>query len=214
MKITKYPQSHLVIEKGGKKLIIDPGYLSAKNGFSAEQFQGADLYLITHQHGDHLDPENIKQIVGDAPVYGNSDVVIKLKEVGVESGVEVRNREKFSVGGFAIQAVDLPHFPLPNGNPVPPNTGFLIDGVFFHSGDGMEISEEIKSDNAALALGQPSVSETSIANVKKMLEKLGAKVYIPIHYDAHPADPQNYVVELEKIGVKVNILANEEFVEI
>ena len=215
MKITKYPQSHLVIEKEGKKLIIDPGYLTAKAGFAPTQFQGADLYLITHQHGDHLDPENIKEIVQDAPVYGNSDVIEKLKELGVEGGVEMKNLEEAEVEGFKIQAVDIAHFPPPNGSTPPPNTGFLIDGILFHSGDGEKLTEEgIHSHNAALALGMPSTSEVSIANVKKMLKKLNAKVYIPIHYSAYPADPNDHIAELGKEGIEVKILEDEQSLDI
>ncbi len=214
MKVKKFPQSHLIIEKNGKKLIIDPGYLSAKNGFAPEKFQGADGYLITHQHGDHLDPENIKEIVQDNPVYGNSDVIKKLKEIGVKSGVVVKNLEKFLVEDFEIQAVELPHFPLPNGNPVPPNTGFLVDDIFFHSGDGMELLEDINSDYAALALDMPQSTEISVQNVKKMLKKLNAKVYIPIHYSAYPADPNDFKHQLDELGIEIKVLADEESFDI
>src|SRR5581483_9725210 len=99
MKITKYPQSHLVIENNGQKILIDPGNITFNNGFTPEQFQGMDGYLITHQHADHLDPENIKKIVGDSKVYGNEDVVGKLKELGVEA-IVVKNGEKFMIGEF------------------------------------------------------------------------------------------------------------------
>lgn len=213
MKITKYPQSHLVLEKEGKKLIIDPGYLSAKAGFTPEQFQDADIYLITHQHADHLDPENIKQIIQDKPVYANSDVIAKLIEVGVESGIEVQHLEEFKSGGFKIKAVNLPHFPPPNGSVPPPNTGFLIDGIFFHSGDGMELHDEIYADNASIALGMPNVSESSIKNVREMLIKLDAKAYIPIHYDAHPANPHDVEQKLADLA-DVIILKDKEHVEI
>ncbi len=215
MKITKFPQSHLVIEKDGKKLIIDPGLLSEKEGFDPILFKDADAYLVTHQHADHLDPDNAKKIIQDAPVYGNADVVTKLTELGVETGIVVEHLEKFDAAGFQIQAVELPHFPLPNGNPVPPNTGFLIDGIFFHSGDGQKLLEEgIHSENAALALGMPMVSPESVENVKAMLTKLQAKVYIPIHYSARPADPHESKPQIEQTGVEVKILGNNESLEL
>ncbi len=213
MKVQKFPQAHLKLTKDSKTLIIDPGYLTYKNGFKVEEFQGADVYLITHQHADHLDPETIKQVVGDKPVFGNSDVINKLQEVGVTTGQAVKDREKFSAGGFEIEAVDLPHFTPPNGSVPPPNTGFIVDGVFFHSGDGFEI-DGIKVETAALALGQPNVSETSIANVKKMLQNLGARVYIPIHYDAYPVNPEEYKQTLKETGVEIKILKNGEEAEI
>jgi L-ascorbate metabolism protein UlaG (beta-lactamase superfamily) len=213
MKVQKFPQAHLKLTKDGKTLVIDPGYLTYKNGFKVEDFQGADIYLVTHQHADHLDPQTIKQVVQDKPVYGNSDVIQKLKEVGVTTGIAVKDREKFSAGGFEIEAVELPHFQLPNGSTPPPNTGFVIDGIFFHSGDGFKV-EGISVDNAALALGQPNVSETSLENVKKMLKSLNAKIYIPIHYDAYPADPAEFVESLKEDEVEVRILKNSEETEI
>jgi L-ascorbate metabolism protein UlaG (beta-lactamase superfamily) len=60
MKIRKFPQSHLVLEKNGKTLIIDPGYITFEKGFKVEDFQNADIYLITHQHADHLGPRSFR----------------------------------------------------------------------------------------------------------------------------------------------------------
>src|SRR3989344_5448954 len=135
MTIKKYPQSNLLISGATTKIMIDPGNVTFNNGFTPVQFQGLDGYLITHQHGDHMDPENIKEVVGKSKVYGNSDVLAKLKELGVVA-IEIKNKEPFTVGEFEITPIDLPHGQLPGGNPVPPNTGFLVNGILFHPGDG------------------------------------------------------------------------------
>jgi L-ascorbate metabolism protein UlaG (beta-lactamase superfamily) len=209
MKVKKYPQSHLVVSKDGKKLIIDPGYLTFKNGFKVEEFQGADLYLITHQHEDHVDPATIKEMVQDKPVFGNGDVVGKLREVGVEVR-EVKDGEEFEEGGFKIKAVELPHFRHPLGNPMPPNTGFIIDGVFFHAGDGFELSG-VTVEKAALPIGHPSVSTTGVLDFAK---SLGAKLIIPIHYDAYPRDPEELKKVGEGLGIEVRVLKNGEETEI
>lgn len=201
MKVKKYPQSHLVITNdSGKKLIIDPGYLtfdpSAGSGFKAEEFQGADVYLITHQHPDHLDPNNIKEVVGDNPVYGNADVVAKLSSIGVKAQ-EVKDKQKFKAGGFEITPFNLPHFPNPLGKPVPPNTGFVINNIFFHAGDGYEL-EEVSVENAALPIAHPSLSTTQVLNFAKSLQ---VKLIIPIHYDVYIRDPN----ELAKLAQELNI---------
>jgi L-ascorbate metabolism protein UlaG (beta-lactamase superfamily) len=209
MKIRKFPQSHLLIYKEGKKLVIDPGYLTFQQGFKMEEFQGADLYLITHQHEDHLDPATIKEVVGDKPVFGNSDVVGKLRQVGVE-GREVKNGEELEEVGFKIKAVELPHFRHPLGNPMPPNTGFIIDEVFFHAGDGFEISG-IQVEKAALPIGHPSVSTTGVFDFAK---SLGAKLVIPIHYDAYPRDPEEFKKIAEGADIEVRVLKNGEETEI
>lgn len=194
MKVKKFPQSHLVLEKNGKTLIIDPGYITFEKGFKVNDFQGVDVYLITHQHGDHLGPETIKEVVGEKIILGNSDVVAKLKQIGVINIKELKNLEEIEIEGFKIKAVDLPHFQK-EGTVMPPNTGFLIDGVFFHPGDGDGQSPgpngrkapEIVSENAAVPIGGATITyDTAL----EFIEGIGAKVVIPIHYDVYKADPR------------------------
>lgn len=212
MKIKKYPQSHLVITNDlGKKLIIDPGYLSFQQGqFKISDFQGADLYLITHQHADHLDPQTIKEVVGSSPVYGNLDVINKLKEVGVGQGIAVKNRENFEVAGFMIEAVDLPHFKKP-GVEMPPNTGFLIrqlaDGIFFHPGDGWRL-QGVSAEGAAIPISSPEGGELGFEQGLALAKSLGAKVVIPIHYDTTPKDPQEFSKLAQQEGIRVIVLSN------
>ena len=201
MKIKKYPQSHLLITGNNTKILIDPGYITFEKGFKVEEFQGMDGYLITHQHADHLDPERIKEIVGSGKVYGNSDVVEKLKSLGVE-GTLVENNKPFKIGEFEITPFDLPHFPHPLGNPMPPNTGYLINGTLFHAGDGYELVG-LKVENAALPLGHPSLSTTQVLNFAKSLQ---AKVIIPIHYDVYMRDPNELSKLAEQVGIKVKML--------
>lgn len=212
MKVKKYPQSHLVItSNSGKKLIIDPGYLTFQNGFKIADFQGADGYLITHQHSDHLDPETIKEVVGNKPVYGNFDVVGKLVEVGVK-GIEVKNEKKFSVEGVEITPIDIPHFQKP-GATMPANTGFLIDGVFFHPGDGWKISG-LLAEKAAIPISGPSDGDIGMNQGLELAKSLGAKIVIPIHNDAYPADPEDFAAIAEPEGIKVIPLSNGEETEI
>ena len=206
MRVKKYPQSQLVITNdSGKKLIIDPGYITFEKGFKVSDFQGADLYLITHQHLDHLDINTIKEVVGDSPVYGNSDVVTKLAEVGVKAN-EVKDRQKFSVAGFKITAIDIPHFQVP-GKEVPPNTGYLINGVFFHPGDGGEAPEEVRSDNLALLIANPWISPGHYEKAIEFAKNLKAKLVIPIHYDSrYPANTEEFAQEAEEAGFAVRVL--------
>ncbi len=215
MKVKKFPQSHLVLTKNGKTLIIDPGYItfdpSVNSGqvYKVEDFQNADVYLITHQHADHLGPETIKEVVLDKPIFGNSDVVSKLKEAGVSQAKEIKNLEEIEIEGFKIKAVDLAHFQKP-GTEMPPNTGFLIDGVFFHPGDG-DRAPEITSENAAVPIGGATITfETAL----EFIEGIGAKVVIPIHYDWYKADPREFKKMASNLGIDVRPLDHGEETEI
>lgn len=207
MQVKKFPQSHLVITSDqGKKLIIDPGYLTFKDGkFKPEEFMGADVYLITHQHEDHLGSETIKDIVRDTVVLGNADVTKKLREIGVENIKEIKNLEELEIEGFKIKAVDLPHFQK-EGTVMPQNTGFLIDGVFFHPGDG-DKAPEITSPNAAIPIGGATITfDTALEFIKL----IGAKVVIPIHYDVYQSDQEEFKKLALDLGIDVRNLNNGE----
>ena len=209
MKVKKFPQSHLVLKKNGKTLIIDPGYITFEKGFKVSDFQGADVYLISHQHDDHLGPVTIKEVVGDAPIYGNFDVVKKLREVGVLNARELKNLEEVEVGGFKIKAFDLAHFKKP-GFEMPPNTGFLIDGIFFHPGDG-DKAPHIHSDNAAVPIGGWTINLDTALEFSK---EIGAKIVVPIHYDWYEADALKFKEMAMDEGIEVRILDHGEETEI
>lgn len=213
MKVKKFPQSHLVITNDqGKKLIIDPGYLTYEQGFKVSDFQGADVYLITHQHADHLDPQTIKEVIGDKPIYGNSDVVAKLKEVGVMHATEVNDRLQFESSGFKIIPVDLPHCKMQDGSDGPPNTGFVVDGVFFHPGDGDKNPGHVTVDNLALPIAGPSIT---LDGALQFAKDLKAKLVIPIHYDSRfTADPLEFKKLAEQLGIEVRPLYPGEETEI
>lgn len=209
MIIKKYPQSHLLITGNSTKIIIDPGYItfdpSAGSGFKVEEFQNMDGYLITHQHADHLDPKNIKGIVGKRQgiMYGNADVVEKLKDLGIK-GIQVYDRQPFTIGEFEITPVDLPHCKMVDGSDGPPNTGFLINGVLFHPGDGDKAPEQLTSKNVALPIAGPSIT---YEGALKFAQDLQAKLVIPIHYDSRfPADPNEFARKISSLGIEVKVL--------
>ncbi len=209
MKVKKFPQSHLVISKDGKTLIIDPGYITFEKGFKVGDFQNADVYLISHQHPDHLGPETIKEVVGEKAVFGNSDVVAKLKEAGVDQAKEIKNLEEIEIEGFKIKAVDVPHFKK-EGVQMPPNTGFLIDGVFFHPGDG-DKAPDVISENAAVPIAGATITyDTAL----EFIEGIGAKVVIPIHYDWYKAEAQEFKKLASNFGIDVRPLNHGEETEI
>lgn len=211
MLVKKFPQSHLVISKAGKKICIDPGNFTFQKGFKIEDFSDIDAFLITHQHDDHIGEETIKELVNKRPVYANVDAIDKLKELGVE-GIEIKDGQEFEVAGFKIKAYDLPHFKVPANKETPQNTGFVIDGVFFHAGDGFDL-DGLSVENAALPIGHSSLSTLAVLDFAK---KLNSKVVIPIHFDAYIRDPKELqkTSEYYSYGIKVIPLQDGEETEL
>lgn len=209
MTIKKYPQSHLLITGNSTRIIIDPGNITFERGFKLEEFQGMDGYLITHQHTDHLDPERISKIVQGAKdkVYGNSDVVAKLRGLGVEA-VTIYDKQQFKVGEFEITPYDLAHCKMADGSDGPPNTGYLINNVLFHPGDGDKAPYQLTSENVALPIAGPSITYDGALQFAQALQ---AKLVIPIHYDSRfPANPQEFAQKASPLGIEVRILAHGE----
>lgn len=184
MKVTKYPQSCLVLEKEGSRIVVDPGALVEGGGFSADDLGEVDGILLTHEHQDHADPEFIRHLIGgrDIPVVGNESTKKYLGEVVTNM---VADKEEVTVGGFRVTAHELPHCDMPDGSPGPQNTGYIIDGVLFHPGDGVK-TQGVSVQALAAPVAGPDVSPRDAFDLAK---SVNAKVVIPIHFDYFKEDP-------------------------
>ncbi len=188
MKLTKYPQSCLILCKNGQCLCIDPGTLVTA------KYKLADLGLIeavlyTHEHADHFDPAIIQELVDSGvEIYANADVAAKITaEVTI-----VKDKEELVIAGFNVTAYDLPHCKMSDGSDGPPNTGFLIDGMLFHPGDGIELTG-LRAENLALPIAGPSIN---FDNAIAFADQIEAVKIIPIHYDGHyKAYPEEFTAK-------------------
>lgn len=184
MKVTKYPQSCLIIEQNGKRLGIDPGALvSAK--YKAQDLLPLDAILITHEHEDHVDQDLLRELVkdGKVPVYANQstkNLVGDLVTQVVEDG------EAFEAAGMKIVARELPHCLMVDGSAGPQNTGYVIDGVFFHAGDGIAL-DGLHVESAAIPIAGPDISARDVFD---FIKQLRCQTVVPIHYDYFLENPR------------------------
>lgn len=204
--MTKFGQSCLLIEKDGKKILIDPGsFFSAKH--SLEELGSLEAVIYTHQHRDHFDEslvEPLKQ--AGVPLYGNAAVCALLGgKCHASSG------SGFSVGGFDIMPVDIPHFDLPDGSTPPQNTAYVIDGTLIHPGDSNMPKPELKAETVAATIGAPTGEEFAHGTVD-FIKQAGANKAIPIHYDHYKFDPQQFAQMAE--GIEVIVLEDGQSTEI
>ncbi|HUD81657.1 MAG TPA: MBL fold metallo-hydrolase [Patescibacteria group bacterium] len=210
MKVTKYPQSCLIIEKDGKRIIIDPGSLVSPK-YRAEDLFPAEAILITHEHADHADPALIDDLTrgGQMIVVGNQST---SKAFGGIVTKVVSDGEKFEIAGFSITARELPHVAMVDGSAGPQNTGYLIDDVFFHSGDGIKI-DNLTVNAVAAPIAGPDISPRDVFSFVK---SLGCDTVIPVHYDYFSADPNFFAKLLAPVkpGIKIIVLADEQSVEL
>ncbi len=242
MKVTKYPQSCFVIENKNKKIMIDYGMFMGE-AFPAENFFDVSAILVTHTHRDHLNTDAAKKFSEKGiKLYGNFDVIKQLREINVKA-IEIKHRQKFSITGFKIEPIDLPHCKIlkcnlcgewlkpqnflpgtrkcklhPDAEPGrmdgPPNTGFTINGIFFHPGDGIELNH-FKVENLAVPIAGPTIT---YKNAWQFAKTLAAKTIIAMHYDnpfapAHDRDPHAFA-KLAPKDIKIIILNNGDSTEL
>lgn len=186
MRLTKYPQSCLVVDHDdGGRLLIDPGNV-AMDAYSLDDFGALDAVLFTHRHPDHCDPRALDAIRERAIVmHGNADVC----EVIGEGITQVDDGQRFIAAGIDIVAHDMPHVTMINGAAGPPNTGFVLDGRILHPGDAVQAGG-IRVDALAVPIAGPSVS---LRDAYVMVQETGARTAVPIHYDVFPADPYRFM---------------------
>jgi len=225
MKITKYPQSCILIETNNKKILIDPGsYVYSQTDIEPKDWRDIDFLLLTHRHGDHCHPKSIKEIKRNNPnmiIFGNSKVNEKLKDENIEAEI-VKENDMKELGDIRIEVVKAIHGCCPAvGGPdgvIKENNGFVIDDGklrAYHCGDTLVFYPEFKADIILVPIcGHGVVMEPNIA--VDFCKLFNPKLVIPIHYDStkHPVGTDRFEEEIRKTDLKYKILGNKESIEI
>ena len=183
--ITLIKHGTLEISYKGLSIQVDPVAGYGKPTDYATEFPKADVILITHEHGDHLDDAAIAVLTGDATLLLLNEA--SQKKIG--RGEVIRNGENRELpGGILLEAVpaynttpgrEMFH-PKGNGN------GYVltIDGLrIYVAGDTEDIPEMASLadvDVALLPVNQPytMTPEQCIAAARV----IRPKVLIPYHF--------------------------------
>jgi L-ascorbate metabolism protein UlaG (beta-lactamase superfamily) len=140
------------VERDGAVLVIDPGTFSER-----EALDGVDAVLITHEHADHLDVDQLADTLGSRPsvtVYTHSEVAPRLKALAgavttVESG------ESFQAAGFEVRAYGGWHAVIHREIPPVVNLGFLIEESVYHPGDSFDLPQGAQVDTLFVPVSAP-----------------------------------------------------------
>jgi L-ascorbate metabolism protein UlaG (beta-lactamase superfamily) len=201
--ITFVGHGTLMFTHGGKVIHVDPVGREA----DYEHMPDADLVLVTHRHGDHLDPGAIG-LISTA-----TTAVVVSRDCGdaVEGAVRLENGESAVVQGYPIEAV--PAYNLVNkrdsGQPFHPKgdgNGYVItfgDTRVYVGGD-TENTPEMKAlediDVAFLPMNVPyTMTPEMVADAAKALQP---RILYPYHYGS------------TDVSALVSLLAGEEGIEV
>ncbi len=190
LKITFIGHGTLMLTYAGKVIHVDPVSMYANYATLPK----ADLVLVTHEHGDHLDLNAVKAVS-----TANTEIINSPSCAAIlVNGTVMKNGDSRTVLGIKIEAVPAynlqkPFHPKGNGN------GYVLtfgDKRVYIAGDTENVPE-IKAlkniDVAFLPMNLPfTMTPEQVADVAKSIRP---KVLYPYHFG--DTDPQK-LVELLK----------------
>jgi L-ascorbate metabolism protein UlaG (beta-lactamase superfamily) len=217
MKITKYPQSCVLINHKNKNILIDPGsFVYQQTSFKPEDWVKIDILLFTHEHFDHLDIDALKIILkNNTPVIlTNSSVHFILKSNGIDSKILLPD-EEIVIEEILIKGVKSKHGPLPDGRPAPDVIGFLIDTKAYHPGDSVYLNQKPYADVVFVPICGTVVMNP--VEAAKFVDEIKCKIAIPIHYSnpKYPTSTKEFENEMKKYSeISCCVLKDQETMEV
>jgi len=139
MELTKHGHACVVLSDGDRRLVIDPGAFT-----DPSVLQGASAVLVTHEHVDHVVPDQLKAALEADPaleVWTNSSVADLLDGAGSRVHV-VGAGDTFTAAGFGVHVHGELHAVIHPDIPRVTNVGYLVDGgKVFHPGDALTVPD-------------------------------------------------------------------------
>lgn len=218
MKITKYPQSCILIETKGKKILIDPGIIKYKEEYF-ETWNKVDVILVTHKHSDHCNVEVLEKINPDIKIYASSEVKNEYPTLNitvVKEGDIIKIEDKIQMEVVHAEHGYIP--PMKTGAKVIENIGYIVDDKetrVYITSDSICFQNEYQCDILCVPVSDYGVTMGAF-EAALFAKEANAKLVIPLHANS-PKYPVNFdfVKKMfEENEVDYEILENEESIEI
>jgi L-ascorbate metabolism protein UlaG (beta-lactamase superfamily) len=181
--ITFIGHGSLMMEFHGKIIHIDPfGELA-----DYSQFPKADIVLITHEHGDHLDLKALETVRMEKTII----VLTELCAAQVKDGIVMRNGEMREVGGLTVNTVPAYNIvnKRPDGSPFHPKgagNGYIItfgDRRIYIAGDTENTPEMKALQNISIAFLPMNLPYTMTPEmVADAVRSFRPRILYPYHF--------------------------------
>ena len=202
LKITFIGHGTLMLNYAGKVIHVDPVSMYA----DYTTLPKADLILVTHEHGDHLDMNAIQAVSKPSTEIVNNTSAAAI----LVSGAVLKNGETKTILGIKVEAVpaynlEKPFHPKGAGN------GYVLtlgDTRVYFAGDTENVPE-IKAlkniDVAFLPMNQPfTMTPDQVADAAKAIKP---RILYPYHYGETDTGKLVELLKLEKeIEVRIRDL--------
>ena len=216
MKITKYPQSCLLIETKEKKILIDPGILNYKDEYF-NIWNNVDIILITHKHPDHCNTAVLEKLNKSILIYSTKEVKEANENLSINT---IKENDILKIGDITIEVVHAIHGyqPLLKGKEINENVGYIIDdgeNRLYTTSDTICFKNNYKANILCVPITGHGLTMSAF-EAALYAKEVEATLTIPVHMD-NPAFPPdlNYFKEMfEKYEAEYEILENGETIEI
>jgi L-ascorbate metabolism protein UlaG (beta-lactamase superfamily) len=135
MKLTKYGHACFTLEKDGQTLVIDPGQFT-RDFTPSDTIAGI---IVTHEHGDHFDPDVLANIYGKNPnslLISTQEVIDKMPD---HLSQLAQPGQKLTVGPFMLEFFGAKHAIIHDTLPIVDNFGVLINDDVYFPGDSFTL---------------------------------------------------------------------------
>lgn len=216
MKITKFPQSCLLIETKDKKILVDPGELKYKEEYF-DIWNSVDIILITHKHPDHCNVSILERISDSIKIYSTEEV---KNATNLNINV-IKENDVIELDDIKIEVVHAIHGYQPllkGGKEIYENVGYIIDdgeNRLYTTSDTICFKNEYKADILCVPVTGHGVTMSAF-EAALYAKEVGAVITIPVHMD-NPAFPPDfdYIDKMfNKFEVEYDILENDESIEV
>lgn len=217
MKITKFPQSCLVIETKGKKILVDPGNLKYKEEYF-DIWNSVDVILITHKHSDHCNTEVLEKLNKNIKIYSTKEVQDAYECLNINI---IKENDVIKLDDITIEVVLAIHGyqPLLKGaKEIHENVGYIVDdgkNRLYTTSDTICFKNDYKADILCIPVTGHGLTMSAF-EAALYSKEVGAVLTLPIHMD-NPAFPPDfkYIEEMfNKYDVEYEILDNDETIEV
>ncbi len=179
MKITKFPQSCIMIETLGQKILVDPSMTKYTEKF-LDSWKKATAVLVTHRHSDHLNPIALRQMT--VPIYSTKEVLSFNPDLPIKV---VAAGDTIKIGKVKVEVVKAIHgYMLPAGE-IKENVGFIIDDGktrLYVTSDTIRFKNDYKADVIFANITAFDAS-MNLWGACQTAKEVGAKLLIVAHQD-------------------------------